>query len=102
MKENLVFMTDLPDVLVQHPSNISLTDLPQDLKMDMARRAVEASRTEIGSKTADLITEILERSCPMSEMARELGVSRQAIHMRLAPAIKTIRNKLENIELPNL
>jgi hypothetical protein len=102
LKERLVFMADLPDLLVQHPREISLADLPVDLKMEMARKAVEESREEIGHKTADLLSDILKRSCPISEVARELGVSRQAIHMRLAPAIKKVRARMERIELPHL
>jgi len=102
LKENLVFLTALPDILVQHPRDMSLSDLPTDLKMQMARRAVEESREEIGHKTADLLSEILERSCPVAEVAREHGVSRQAIHMKLAPAIKKVRAKLERMELPHL
>jgi DNA-directed RNA polymerase specialized sigma24 family protein len=95
-------MADLPDVLVEHPREISLSDLPVDLKMEMAQKAVEECREEIGHKTADLLSEILERSCPVSEVARELGVSRQAIHMRLAPAIKKVRARMERIDFPHL
>jgi DNA-directed RNA polymerase specialized sigma24 family protein len=102
LKERLVFMADLPDVLVEHPREISLSDLPVDLKMEMAQKAVEECREEIGHKTADLLSEILERSCPVSEVARELGVSRQAIHMRLAPAIKKVRARMERIDFPHL
>jgi len=102
LKENLVFLTALPDILVQHPRDMSLSDLPTDLKMQMARLAVEECREEIGHKTADLLSEILERSCPMAEVAREYGVSRQAIHMKLAPAIKKVRKQMERMEIPNL
>jgi len=102
LKDRHIFMADLPDVLVQHPREISLADIPVDLKIDMARKAVAESREEIGHKSADILCEILERSCPVSEIAREHGVSRQAIHMRLAPAIKKIRKKLESMEIPNL
>jgi predicted DNA-binding protein YlxM (UPF0122 family) len=73
-----------------------------DLKIDMARKAVAESREDIGHKTADILCDILERSCPVSEIARELGVTRQAIHMRLAPAIKKVRARMERIELPHL
>jgi len=102
LKENLVFLTALPDILVQHPRDMSLSDLPTDLKMQMARLAVEECREEIGHKTADLLSEILERSCPMAEVAREYGVSRQAIHMKLAPAIKKVRKQMERMEIPNI
>jgi len=102
LKERLVFMADLPDVLVSHPREISLADMPVDLKIDMARKAVAESREDIGHKTADILCDILERSCPVSEIARELGVTRQAIHMRLAPAIKKVRARMERIELPHL
>ena len=101
-KDRLVFKAEIPAVLVQHPREISLADIPVDLKIDMARKAVAESREEIGHKSADILCEILERSCPVSEIAREHGVSRQAIHMRLAPAIKKIRKKLESMEIPNL
>ena len=101
-KDRHIFMADLPDVLVQHPREISLADIPVDLKIDMARKAVAESREDIGHKTADILCDILERSCPVSEIARELGVTRQAIHMRLAPAIKKVRARMERIELPHL
>jgi len=102
LKDRLVFTANLPDVLVQHPREISLADIPVDLKIDMARKAVAESREDIGHKTADILSDILERSCPVSEIARELGVTRQAIHMRLAPAIKKVRARMERIELPHL
>jgi DNA-directed RNA polymerase specialized sigma24 family protein len=95
-------MADLPDVLVQHPYRLELADLPVDIKKEMVRLAVEECREELGHKTADLLSEILERSCPMAEVARDSGVTRQAIHIRLAPAIKKIRKKLESMEIPNL
>jgi hypothetical protein len=101
-KDRHIFMADLPDVLVQHPREISLTDLPVDLQKEMIRRAIEEIREEIGHKTADILCDILERSCTVAEIARELGVTPQAIHMRLAPAIKKIRKKLESMEIPNL
>jgi predicted DNA-binding protein YlxM (UPF0122 family) len=102
LKDRHIFMADLPDVLVQHPYRLELADLPVDIKKEMVRLAVEECREELGHKTADLLSEILERSCPMAEVARDLGVTRQAIHMRLAPVIKKIRKKLESMEIPNL
>jgi len=102
LKDRHIFMADLPDVLVQHPYRLELADLPVDIKKEMVRLAVEECREELGHKTADLLSEILERSCPMAEIAVGLGVTRQAIHMRLAPAIKKIRKKLESMEIPNL
>jgi predicted DNA-binding protein YlxM (UPF0122 family) len=102
LKDRHIFMADLPDVLVQHPYRLELADLPVDIKKEMVRLAVEECREELGHKTADLLSEILERSCPMAEVARDSGVTRQAIHIRLAPAIKKIRKKLESMEIPNL
>jgi len=101
-KDRHIFMADLPDVLVQHPYRLELADLPVDIKKEMGRRALDEIRKEIDQKTADIFSDGLERSCPLSEIARELGVSRQAIHMRLAPVIKKIRKKLESMEIPNL
>jgi len=102
LKDRHIFMADLPDVLVQHPREISLTDLPVDLQKEMIRRAIEEIREEIGHKTADILCDILERSCTVAEIAREHGVSRQAIHMKLAPAIKNVRKQMERMEIPNL
>jgi len=102
LKDRHIFMADLPDVLVQHPCEISLTDLPVDLQKEMIRRAIEEIREEIGHKTADILCDILERSCTVAEIAREHGVSRQAIHMKLAPAIKKVRKQMERMEIPNL
>jgi predicted DNA-binding protein YlxM (UPF0122 family) len=102
LKDRHIFMADLPDVLVQHPCEISLTDLPVDLQKEIIRRAIEEIREEIGHKTADILCDILERSCTVAEIAREHGVSRQAIHMKLAPAIKKVRKQMERMEIPNL
>jgi hypothetical protein len=101
-KDRLVFKAEIPAVLVHHPHQLPLAHLPVDIKKEMVRLAVEECREELGHKTADLLSEILERSCPMAEVARDLGVTRQAIHMRLAPVIKKIRKKLESMEIPNL
>ena len=101
LKGHLVFKAEIPAV-VQHPHELPLADLPVDIKKEMVRLAVEECREELGHKTADLLSEILERSCPMAEVARDSGVTRQAIHIRLAPAIKKIRKKLESMEIPNL
>lgn len=101
-KDRLVFKAEIPDVFVQHPHQLSLADLPVDLQFEMVRLAVEECREKIGHKTADLLSKILERSCPMAEVAREYGVSRQAIHMKLAPAIKKVRKQMERMELPSI
>jgi predicted DNA-binding protein YlxM (UPF0122 family) len=101
LKGHLVFKAEIPAV-VQHPHELPLADLPVDIKKEMGRRALDEIRKEIDQKTADIFSDGLERSCPLSEIARELGVSRQAIHMRLAPVIKKIRKKLESMEIPNL
>ncbi len=102
LKEDLVFMSELPDILVEHPRDMSLSEIPTDLKMEMARKAIEASREEIGDKTANLLCKILDHCFPLSVVASEEGVTRQAIHMRLAPAIKKVRSQLDRIELPRL
>ena len=87
----------------QHPANFTaLRELPpeaqQKLVLGMLHQAV--SELHINSEHAELARTLLENDLTQADLARSLGVSRQAIHQRLNPVWRHLRQAIDEQEFP--
>lgn len=87
----------------QHPANFTaLRELPpaaqQKLVLDMLHRA--ACELRLNSDHAELARTLLENDLTQADLARSLGVSRQAVHQRLNPVWRYLRQAINDQEFP--
>jgi len=87
----------------QHPANFaSLRELPpeaqQKLVLDMLHQAVCELR--LNSDHAELARTLLENDLTQADLARSLGVSRQAVSQRLNPVWRYLRQAINYQEFP--
>jgi len=96
-KEKREIVTD------QHPANFrALSELPfetqQKLVLDMLRQAVR--ELHLTSDHAELARTLLENDLTQADLARSLGVSRQAVSQRLNPVWRYLRKAIDDQEFP--
>jgi len=87
----------------QHPANFkALRELPLDaqhkLVMNMLRRAVRELHLTPGN--ADLAQTLIENNLTQAELARSIGVTREAVHQRLKPVWRFLRKAIDDEEFP--
>lgn len=90
-------------VTCQHPANFkTLREFPpeaqQKLVLDMLRQAVR--ELHLTSDNAELARTLLENDLSQAELARSLGVSRQAVSQRLNPVWRYLRKAIDDHEFP--
>lgn len=87
----------------QHPANFTtFRELPlerqQKLVLDMLRQAVRDLR--LAPDKAELARSLLENNHTQADLARSLGVTRQALHQRLQPVWRFLRKAIDDHEFP--
>lgn len=88
---------------IQHPANFTaLRELPfesrQKLVLNMLRQAVR--ELHIAPDNAELARALLENNLTQADLARSLGVTRQALHQRLKPVWRFLRKAIDDQEFP--
>ncbi|CAN5360150.1 hypothetical protein BH09VER1_BH09VER1_53180 [soil metagenome] len=87
----------------QHPANFAaLRELPfesqQKLVLNMLRRAVRD--LHLTPDNVELARTLLENNLTQADLAKSLGVTRQAVHQRLKPIWRYLRKAIEDEEFP--
>ena len=87
----------------EHPANIrKLSDLPleaqQKVVIDMLRHASIDLFLTPGN--AELASQLIKNNLTQADLARSLGVSRQAVYQRLDPVWRYLRSAIEEQEFP--
>jgi len=90
-------------VTYQHPAHfMALRELPfetqQKLVLGMLRQAVR--EVHLTSDNAELARTLLENNLTPADLARLLGVTRQAVHQRLKPVWRYLRKTIDDQEFP--
>lgn len=87
----------------QHPANITRLcdfsiEVQQQLILEMLRRAM--NELALTTDRAELARSLVTNNLTQAEVARSLGISRQAIHQRLNPVWRYLRRAIEDQEFP--
>jgi len=87
----------------QHPANVTALrqlslEAQQKLVIDMLIKAVR--ELHIAPVNAALARSLLENNLTQTDLAKSLGVTRQALHQRLKPVWRFLRKAIDDVEFP--
>lgn len=87
---------------IAHSSDRVPSDLPSDIQRELVRSLLEEASKEnrLAAGTLKLAARILADGERSADVARELNVSRQALHQRLQPVRRWLTRRSHNMEMP--
>lgn len=92
-----------PQAACIHPAyQTSYWELPYEMQLRMVFAALRLGLHNglFCSMSADIVVAMLEGGHSQSQIAKALGISRQAVHSRLAPVRKHLQGLIESQEFP--
>ena len=92
-----------PQAVCTHPAcHTSLWDLPYSAQRQMVFAALRAAirKKLLHARNARILIDMINEGLTQSEIARRLGISRAAIHQRLEPVRKYVKDHIETQEFP--
>lgn len=92
-----------PRAVSAHPAwRNTLWELPLALQRELVFSCLRSAVREkhLLETNANIALTMMDKGLTQSEMAGSLGISRQAIHQRLAPVRKYLRKHIKDVEFP--